>query len=171
MFVCPHMFVHPQGCTHPHMPPILICASVCSQRLCMLWGSCKGLPFVLGHLPYNTPIWGCLPFNYTPTLSCWFPVHQYVSGISVCYVGIFPSVEVFGGVPPINWGFRGHQHLRCPYPHSGTFFVVHYVSPSTTAPTATPLVTVVSSGLSSVLSVTVASFPAWISMAWFHHHP
>ena len=32
------------------------------------------------------------------------------------------------GCSPISWGFRGHQHLRCPYAHSGTFFVVHYVS-------------------------------------------
>ena len=39
--------------------------------------------------------------------------------------GHFPSVEGFGGVSPISWG---HQHLRCPYAHSCTFFVVHYVS-------------------------------------------
>ena len=87
---------------------------------------------MLGHFLYTTPVWGCLP-SFTPsTLSCWFPVHWYVSGISVCYVGIFPSVEGFGvvpgGVPHQLGGFRGHQHLRCPYAHSGTFFVVHYVS-------------------------------------------
>ena len=36
-----------------------------------------------------------------------FPVHHYVLGISVCHVGIFPSV---GGlrVFPISWGFWGH---------------------------------------------------------------
>ena len=33
----------------------------------------------------------------------------------------------FGGVFPISWGW-GHQHLRCPYAHSCTFFIVHYVS-------------------------------------------
>ena len=32
---------------------------------------------VLGH---STPIWGCLPLNYTPTLHCWFSVHCYSQG-------------------------------------------------------------------------------------------
>ena len=41
--------------------------------------------------------------------------------------GHFPSVEGFGGVPPSVGGW-GHQHLRCRYAHSCTFFVVHYVS-------------------------------------------
>ena len=41
--------------------------------------------------------------------------------------GHFPSVEGFGVFPP-SGGFGGHQHLRCPYAHSCTFFVVHYVS-------------------------------------------
>ena len=87
---------------------------------------------MLRHFPCTTPVWGCLPSFKPPTLSCWFPVHQYVSGISVCYVGIFPSVEGFGGVPgsvpPSVERFRGHQHVRCPCVHSGTFFLVHYVS-------------------------------------------
>ena len=42
--------------------------------------------------------------------------------------GHFPSVEGFKGVSPISFGGWGHQHLRCPYVHSCTFFVVHYVS-------------------------------------------
>ena len=131
MFVCPHMFVCPQGCTHPHMPPYSLCICMFLEALHVV-GGCKGLLFVLGHFPYTTPIWGCLPFICSPTLSCWFPVHWYVSGISVCYVGIFPTVEGFGGVPgdvpPSVGGLGGNQHFRCPYAHSGTFFVVHYVS-------------------------------------------
>ena len=130
-FICPiHSYaprdVHTPIC--PHTPP---CICIFSEALHVV-GGCKGLPFMLGHFPYTTPVWGCLLFIYTPILSHWFPVHWYVSGISVCYVGIFPSVKGFGGVPggvtPSVRGFRGHQHLRCPYSHSGTFFVVHYVS-------------------------------------------
>ena len=111
---------------HPHMPPYS------SVHLCVFGGfaccgGCNGLPFVLGHFPYITPVLGCLPFNNTPTLSHWFPVHHYVSGISVCYVGI--SLLLKGlGVFPTSWGVWGHQHLRYPYAHSCTFFVEHYVS-------------------------------------------
>ena len=50
-----------------------------------------------------------------------FQGHQYVMwAFSLLLKGL--------GVFPISWGFRGHQHLRCPYAHSGTFFVVHYFS-------------------------------------------
>ena len=125
MFICPHIFVCPQGCTPPYAS-ILFCASVWFWRLCMLWG-CNGLPFVLGHPPLHHPCLGVPPLNYTPTLSHWFPVHLYVSGILVCYVGI--SLLLKGlGVFPHQLGGWGHQHLRCPYAHSCTFFVVHYVS-------------------------------------------
>ena len=127
-FVCPHTFICPHGCTHPLYAPILFCASVCFWRLCMLWGSCNGLHFVLGHLPYTTPIWECLPFNYTThtqsLVPCAFVCFRDIS--MLC--GHFPSVEGFGGLPPISWGVWGHQHLRCPYAHSCTSFVVHYVS-------------------------------------------
>ena len=115
-----------RGVHTPPYAPILLCICMFLEALHVV-GSCNGLPFVLGHFPYTTPVWGCLPFIYTPTLSCWFPVHQYVLGISVCHVGIFPSVEGFGGVPH-QLGVGWHQHLRCPYAHSYTFFVVHYVS-------------------------------------------
>ena len=128
MFVHPLYICMPQWCTNtpicPHTP---LCICMFLEALHVV-GGCNGLPFVLGHFPYTTPIWGCIPFNYTPTLSCWFPVHWSVSGISVCYVGIFPSVEGFGDVLPISWGVWGHQYLRCPYAHSCLFFVVHYVS-------------------------------------------
>ena len=67
---------------------------------------CNGLPFVLGHFPYTT-LFGSASPSFTPPTLSWFPVHQYVSGISVCYVGIFPSVEGFGGVPPSVGGLGG----------------------------------------------------------------
>ena len=118
----PCMFIHSPGV---YTPPI--CSPYSSVHLYVFrsfaccGGGCKGLPFVLGHFPYTTPVWGCLPFICTPTLSCGFPVHWYVLGISIYCVGIFPSVEGFGGVPPISWGVWGHQHLRWPYAHSCIF--------------------------------------------------
>ena len=35
--------------------------------------------------------------------------------------GYFPFVKGFGGVSPSVGGIGGHQPLRCPYAHSGTF--------------------------------------------------
>ena len=116
----------PRGVHPPHMPPYS------SMPLCIFggfacWG-CNGLPFVLGHPPLLHPCLGVPPLYYTPTFSHWFPVHQYVSGISVCYVGIsLLSGRVWGCFPHQLLGGE-HQHLRCPYAHSCTFFVVHYVS-------------------------------------------
>ena len=105
--VCtPHMFIHPQGCTCPHMPQYSS-ASVCFWRLCMSWGVVMGSPLCWDTLPYITPVWGCLPFDYTPTLSHWFPAHWYVSGISVCYVGISLLSGRVWGCFPISWGVRG----------------------------------------------------------------
>ena len=89
-------------------------------------GGCNGLPFVLEQPPLHHPCLGVPPINYTPTLSCWFPVHRYVSGISVCYVGISLLLKRLGVFPPSVGGW-GHKYLRCPYAHSCTSFVVHYV--------------------------------------------
>ena len=105
MFVCPHMFihphifVHPQRCTHPHMP------LYSSVHLCVFGGfaccgGCNGCPFVLGHPPLHHPCLGVPPLHLPlPTLSHWFPVHQYVSGISVCYVGISLLLKGLGVFP------------------------------------------------------------------------
>ena len=126
----PHTFVHlcmficPYGVHTPICPHTLLC--LCFWRLCMLWGVVMGSP-LCWDTSLTSPLFGGASFNYTPTLSCWFPVHWYVSGISVCYVGISLLLKVWGCFP-ISWGVWGHQHLRCPYAHSCTFFVVHYVS-------------------------------------------
>ena len=96
----------PQACTHPPYAPILLCASVCSWRLCMLWGL-YGAPFCVRTLPYTTPVWGASPSFAPPTLSCWFPVHWYLLGISVCHLGIFPLCWGFKGVPQSVGGFGG----------------------------------------------------------------
>ena len=123
MFVCPiHSYI-PRG-VHTPCAPILFCASVFLEALHVV-GGCNGLPFVLGHLPYTTPV-GVPPHQLHPHTQLLVPC------ASVCFrdismlCGHFPSVEGFG-VFPISWGGWGHQHLRCPYAHSCTFFVLHYV--------------------------------------------
>ena len=78
---------------------------------------------MLGHPPLHQPCLGVPPLNYTPTLSHWFPVHQYVSGISVCYVGI--SLLLKGlGVFPHQLGASALEMSICSFLYS---FVVHYV--------------------------------------------
>ena len=72
--------------THPICPHPLLC--LCFWRLCMLWGVVMGSPLCWNTFPYITSVLGVPPFYYTHTLSHWFPVHRYVSGISVCYVDI-----------------------------------------------------------------------------------
>ena len=126
----PHLYAHTficlQGCTcPPHMPPY--------SSVPLFWGalhvvgSCNGLPFVLGHPPYITPVLGCLPLITPLTLSHWFPVHWYVSRDISMLCGHFPSVEVFGGVSPISWGV-GASALEMSICSFLYLFLVHYVS-------------------------------------------
>ena len=122
----PCMFVHLRGVHTPHMPPFS------SMPLCVFWsfaccGGCNGFPFVLRHPPLHHPYWGCLPFITPPTLSHWFPVHWYVSGISVCYVGISLLSGRVWGVSPISWGV-GVSALEMSICSFLYLFVVHYVS-------------------------------------------
>ena len=122
----------------------------------MLWVVVMCFYVVLGHLPYTTPIWGCLPLNFTPHTQSGSLCTAILRDISILCGPFFPSVEGFGGVPPSVgevWG--AHQLFSCPYAHSGTFFcsalclTFDYGSDYYS-------VTVVSSGLSSVSSLTVA---------------
>ena len=50
--------------------------------------------------PLHHPCLGVPPLITPPTLSHWFPVHWYVSGISVCYVGISLLLKGLGVFPP-----------------------------------------------------------------------
>ena len=96
-YVCMlHMCIYPRGVHPPYAPYSSVHLFLEALHIV---GGCNGLPFVLGHLPYTTSVWGCLPFNYTPTLSCWFLVHWYVSGISVCYVDISLLLKALGVIP------------------------------------------------------------------------
>ena len=64
---------------------------------------------VLGHLPYFTPIWGCLPLNFTPDTQSLVPCALLFSGISVSYVGLFSLLLKGLGVFPHQLGrFDGH---------------------------------------------------------------
>ena len=113
--VCTPLYIHmppclyaPRGVHTPHMPLYSSVHLYVSWRLCMLWGVVMGSPLCWDTSPYTTHVWRYLPFNYTSTLSCWFPVHQYVSGISVCYVGIsLLSARVWGVSPISLWGVGG----------------------------------------------------------------
>ena len=106
----PHICMPPYICTPPYvcMPQGCTCLPICPHTLlclCILEalhvvGGCNGFHFVLGHPPLHQPCLGCLPFITPPTLSHWFPAHQYVSRISVCYVGIsLLSGRVWGCFP------------------------------------------------------------------------
>ena len=77
----------------------------------MLWG-CNGLPFMLGHLLTSPLFGGASPLITPPTLSHWFPVHWYVSGISVCYVGISLLLKGLRVFPPSVRGFWGASALE-----------------------------------------------------------
>ena len=133
LYICmlPHTFIQPpvclyapQGCTHPQGPPMLLCSCMVLAH-CMLWGGCFSVLCVLGH---TTPIWGCLPPYYTP--------HSVVGSLCIVilrdissYVGLSPSIEGFGSVPPITGGGWGDTSVAV---HMlillHLLFVVHYVS-------------------------------------------
>ena len=114
--------------TPPIGPHGLQCTCMVLEHLHVV-GGCYLLKCVLGHLPYTSPIWGCLPLNLHPPHFIVGSLCMLFSRISVSYVGFFPSIEGFGGVPPSLWEVWGaHQLFSCPHAHSCTFFVVHYVS-------------------------------------------
>ena len=114
MFICPPRNVHTT-----HMATILLWASVCSHRLLHVVGGCKG-PITCWTPPLHLPLYGCLPFGYTPTYSLASLCINTFWGYMYVIWGFFPFVgglEVF----PICWGFWGHQHMGCPYAYSCTF--------------------------------------------------
>ena len=109
MFVCPHKFVHPlyvhtpPGGVHSLGGPMFLCSCMVLAH-CMLWGGCFSVLCVLGH---TTPIWGCLPLIYTPHTLLLVLCALLFSGISVLMWAFSPSIEGFGGVPPITGGGWG----------------------------------------------------------------
>ena len=106
----------PPGVYTPPYVPILLCAFVCSQRLLHVVGVVRG-PLHVRHLLTPHPVWGGLPICLHPHSFVSFPVHQYVSGISVCdmeNISLMLGAGGFGGIS--TWG----THMCT--------LVVHYVS-------------------------------------------
>ena len=87
-FLCTHMFVCLRGVHAPYsfMP-------LCFWRLCMLWGGCNGLPFVLGHPPY---IRGWLHLLHPPHSVVGSLCIGMFEDISVLYWHFLLSVKVWG---------------------------------------------------------------------------
>ena len=92
----------PPGCTHPPGPPMFLCSCMVLAH-CMLWGVA-----FLFYAYWDTPplFGGTSPFITPPTL-CWFSVHCYSQGYQFLCGPFSPSIEGFGGVPPITGGGWG----------------------------------------------------------------
>ena len=102
--ICLYTPIHSYAPRGVHAP---ICP-IFFMPLCVFGGfACCGRVVMGSPLCLDTLLTLGVPPPYTPTLSHWFPVHQYVSGISVCYMGIsLLSVRVWGCFP-ICWGGGG----------------------------------------------------------------
>ena len=109
--MCSYTPVHlytPRGSDTLHMSPILLCASVCSQRLLHVVGGCRE------PLTYWTPpLYGVPPhMSYNPPLIGWLPCASMFSGISTCDMGNIPLCLGFGGfVPPYVGGLGASAPL------------------------------------------------------------
>ena len=95
MFLCPLYICMPQGCRHHHMCPILLCASVCSQRLLHVMKGCRG-PLTCWTPPL---VWGVPPHVSHP-LTGWLPCASTCFGdICMCYGEYSPYVGGWGMFP------------------------------------------------------------------------
>ena len=104
-FVCPIYSYTPKhlytpGVYNPHMSPILLCICMFSEASACCGGVVRG-PLTYWTLSLHLPLYGgASPSVYAHSFVS-FPVHQYVSGISVCHMGIFP----------LCWGLGVFPHL------------------------------------------------------------
>ena len=57
---------------HPHMFPLLLCASVCSQSLWHVVGGCKGPPY-MWNTSLHLPLYGGATPSVPPPQNCWLP--------------------------------------------------------------------------------------------------
>ena len=74
----------------------------------MLWGVVICFKCVLGHLPYTTPTWGCLPLITPPHSVVGSLCDAILRDIGIL-CGPFPFwQEGFGGVPHHLGRFGGH---------------------------------------------------------------
>ena len=113
-----------QGCTQPPRAPHALCSCLVLEH-CMLWGVFFCLMCIGTHHPYL----GVPPLNYTPPHSIVGSLCIFILRDISSYVGLSPSMEGFGGVPPsLGWlgGTSALQLFTCSFLY--IFFVVHYVS-------------------------------------------
>ena len=108
MFVCPiHLYTPicsyaPQGCTHPPGAPCF-CAPAWFWHI----ACCGGVVFLFYVYWDTPPLFGGVSPLFTPP-------HSIVGSLCIVilrdissYVGLSPSIEGFGGVPPITGGGWG----------------------------------------------------------------
>ena len=126
LYICtPPTFVHPPYvCTPPGVyttpqgPPCSLCSCMVLEH-CMLWGV-----FFLLNVYWDTPpLFG----GASPLIT---PPHSIVGSLCIfilrdisSYVGLSPSMEGFGGVPPSLGWLGAHQLFSCSHAHSYTFFL------------------------------------------------
>ena len=110
-YICmPHMFVHPlyihtapRGVHTPQGPPCFCAPAWFWHITC-----CGGVVFLFYVYWDTPPLFGSAsPFITPPTLHCWFSVHCYSQGYQFLCGPFSPSIEGFGGVPPITGGGWG----------------------------------------------------------------
>ena len=73
-------------------------------------GDCK-VPLACWKPPLHLPLYGVPPLGFHPHSFVGYPVHQHVSGMSVCDMGNISLMLGVWGVPPSVRGFWGHEHM------------------------------------------------------------
>ena len=112
-----HLYA-PRGVHTPHGPPCSLCFCMVLEH-CMLWG----VVFLLNVYWDTPPLFGGASPLITPPHSIVGSLYIVILRDISSYVGLSPSIEGFGGVPPITWGGLGaHQLFSCSHAHSYTFF-------------------------------------------------
>ena len=142
-YVCTPPYIHmPPGVYTPPYVPHTPMHLYVLRGFCMLWGVVRG-PLHVGHFPYTSPVWGASPSVAPPSRfqGYWYDIW-----------GIFPSVGVWGVFPSV--GASAYVMSICSFMYIFVVFMSHI---STMAITTTLPVMVVSSDLSLVSSVTMAS--------------
>ena len=104
----------PPVCMYTPYVPILLYASVCSDRHLHVVGDCRG-PFTCLtpplHARHLRHMGDASPYVLQPHSLVGFPVHLYVWGISACCIGNIPLMLGFWGHSPICWRFWGLLHI------------------------------------------------------------
>ena len=124
MFVHPICLYGPVYSYTPICPPILLSASVCSERHLHVVGGCKD-PLHVGHLPYmldTSPHMADDSTYVLPPLIAWIPC------VSVCFR---EYLHVMWGILPLCWGLGGippYVGVSASLSSFGVWQDIHWVS-------------------------------------------